>query len=149
MGNWMKISDQLTVGPQPSEDQLEELPRSGFKAVVNLRTAGEPEQPLSPIEEGVKVRALGMDYFHIPVSPQNLRSEQVDRFREELGRLRKPAFVHCYTGKRAGAFSMIHAAIELGWTGEETLRKAGEMGFECNVPALKEFVRGYIDRNRT
>src|SRR5262249_21345774 len=41
MEDRMKINDDVTVGPQPTEDQLAELARTGFRTVVNLRTVGE------------------------------------------------------------------------------------------------------------
>lgn len=148
MQDRMKISDDVTVGAQPSEDQLAELARGGFKTVVNLRTPGEPEQPLPPDAEGEKVRALGMEYLHIPVSTKDMRTEQVDEFREKLAALPKPAFVHCHRGKRAGAFVMMGVAVEHGMTGDQTLRQAEQMGFECDQPALKEFVKGYVDQRR-
>ena len=149
MQDRMKISDAVTVGGQPAEGQLADLASGGFKTVVNLRTPGEPEQPLSPDAEGEKVRALGMEYLHIPVSTKDMRAEQVDEFREKLAALPKPAFVHCHRGKRAGAFVMMGAAADHGMTGDQTLRQAEQMGFECDQPALKEFVKGYVDQRRT
>lgn len=148
MQDRMKISDQITVGAQPTEEKIPQLAREGFKSVINLRTVGEKEQPLSPEEEGAKVKAAGMSYLHIPVSSQAMSPEQVDQFREELTRQPGPVFVHCHKGKRAGAFAMMHAAVGAGWSGEETLQKAEQMGFACDQPALKDFVKGYIDRNR-
>lgn len=144
----MKISDQITVGAQPTAAQLQELAQEGFKSVVNLRTPGESDQPLSPEEEGNKVRALAMKYLHIPVSSQAIQPEQVDQFREHIRQLPGPVFVHCHQGKRAGALVMMQGAIEAGWTGDQALQTAQEMGFQCDVPALAEFVKGYIDRNR-
>lgn len=149
MEDRMKLSDHVSVGAQPSEEQLGQMAREGVKAVVNLRTEGEEGQPFSPSEEGEKVRALGMQYLHIPVSSKEPRAEQVDQFRGEVPGLPGPVFVHCAKGKRAGAFAMMHQAVESGWSGDETLEKAEQMGFECDEPALKDFVRGYIDKNRT
>jgi uncharacterized protein (TIGR01244 family) len=148
MQDQMKLSDQMTVGAQPTKGQLKELAQEGFKTVVNLRTAGEEDQPLSPEEERAQVEALGMEYLHIPVSTKEMRPEQVDQFHRELKRLPGPVFVHCHKGKRAGAFGMMHSAVEAGWTGEQTLRQAEQMGFQCDQPALKDFVQGYIDRSR-
>jgi uncharacterized protein (TIGR01244 family) len=145
----MRLSENLTVGAQPSEEQLKQLAGQGVKSIVNLRTEGEDEQPFSPEEEGEKVRALGMQYLHIPVSSKAPRPEQVDQFRSELPRLPGPVFVHCHKGKRAGAFAMMHMAVESGMSGDDTLEQAEQMGFECDSPALKDFVRGYVDQNRT
>jgi uncharacterized protein (TIGR01244 family) len=148
MQDRMKINDTVTVGAQPTEDQLAELARAGFRTVVNLRTAGEQDQPLSPEAEGEKVRALGMVYLHIPVSTKDMKAEQVDEFRQKFAGLPKPVFVHCHSGKRAGAFVMMSMAAEEGLSGDQTLRQAEQMGFRCDQPALKEFVKGYVDRHR-
>lgn len=141
----VKITDRLSVGGQPSEEGLQRLAEEGVKTVVNLRTTGEKDQPLSPEEEGRKVGDLGMRYVHIPVSMKSMGPEQVERFRDELKGAPSPVFVHCASGKRAGAFAMMATAVESRMTGEDTLKKAESMGFECDVPELKEFVKGYID----
>ena len=58
--------------------------------MVNLRTAGEPEQPLSPTAESEKVQSLGMDYLHYgvggtPLSEQGVTAvcDFVDRYTQE------------------------------------------------------------------
>ena len=141
----MKLNEQITVGAQPTEQQLPELQRGGFRTVINLRTAGEEEQPLPPEAEGERVREQGMEYRHLPVSMEAMGPELVDRFRQELEAAPEPVFVHCKSGTRAGAFSMMHLAVQAGWSGADTLQKAEEMGFECKQPELKEFVKRYID----
>jgi len=141
----MKISDQVTVGAQPTEDQLQQLGKQGFKSVVNFRTEGEEDQPLSPQAEGEKVESAGMTYLHVPVSMKAMGPELVDQFREKYAALPKPVFAHCKSGKRAGAMVMMHVAVEQGMTGEQTLQQAKEMGFECDQPQLEQFVRQYVD----
>ncbi len=145
MGEGMKINEQVTVGPQPDVDELQSLQREGFKTIANFRTSGEEEQPLSPDEEGKEVRELGMNYVNIPVSSDEMKAKQVDDFRKQFDNLEKPIYAHCKSGKRVGAFVMMHMACEQGWTGEETLKKAEEMGFECDKPELVDFVKTYVD----
>ncbi len=47
----MKLSDRITVGGQPSAEEIQQIKNAGFATVVNLRTAGEEDQPMSPDEE--------------------------------------------------------------------------------------------------
>jgi len=141
----MQINEQITVGGQPSDDELKQLAESGFRTVVNLRTEGEEDQPLSPDAEGEKVRELGMKYVHFPASKDEMSPELEDEFRQRLPSFETPLFVHCGSGKRAGALVVMDKAVKEGWSGEDTLRKAEEMGFECNVPEIKEFVKSYVD----
>lgn len=145
MQQTMKINDQVSVGPQPTEEQIRQLGRQGFKTVVNFRGEGEEDQPLSPQAEGEQVKAAGMEYLHIPVSMKSMEPEIVDRFRAQFPELSKPVFAHCKSGKRSGAMVMMHMAIEQSMTGEQTLRKAEEMGFECDQEEIREFVKNYVD----
>lgn len=147
MANRIEMDERVTVGPQPSEEELKELAEEGFKSVVNFRTAGEEDQPLGPDEEAARVRSLGMAYLHVPVSMDSMEAEQADRFREKFRELPKPVYAHCKSGKRAGAFVMMHTASEEGLSGEKALEQAEQMGFACDVESLKKFVKRYIDEH--
>lgn len=145
MPDHMQINDELTVGGHPTESEIQTLATEGFKSVVNFRTAGEDDQPLSPDEEQREVVAAGMEYLHVPVSMKSIDQAKVDEFRQRLKSLPKPVFAHCKTGKRAGAMTMMHVAVESGMSGTQTIQKAEEMGFKCDVPKLEEFVKTYVD----
>lgn len=145
MPDRMKFNDDVTIGAQPSEAELNALANDGFKTVINLRHDGEDMMPLPPEAEGAVVEQAGLAYRHVPVSMKDADASLVDRFREVLHEAEKPAFVHCKLGKRAGAMVMMDVAAKAGWSGDETLRKAGEMGFECDNEKLASFVRGYVD----
>ncbi|MGN6136819.1 MAG: beta-lactamase hydrolase domain-containing protein [Aureliella sp.] len=143
----MKINDEVTVGAQPTDQQLNELASQGFKSVVNFRTEGEEDQPLSPAREGEKVGKLGLEYLHVPVSAKSMSPETVDRFRQRFANLAKPVFAHCKSGQRAGAMVMMHIASTQGMSGKETLQQAEQMGFKCDQPELKRFVEQYVDNH--
>jgi uncharacterized protein (TIGR01244 family) len=148
MVDFLKIDDEILVGGQVNSTQLKQLAGDGFKTVVNLQTEDETNQLLSPQTEGTKVRALGMQYVHFPVSMVTMNPEKVDEFREKMKRWPSPLFVHCNSGKRAGALVMMDRAIKRGWTGDDTLDHAARMGFECDVPGIKAFVKYYINSRR-
>ncbi|MCA9008017.1 MAG: protein tyrosine phosphatase family protein [Planctomycetaceae bacterium] len=145
MEGTMKINDEITVGPQPDSQEIYEFGQEGFKTIVNFRAAHEQDQPISPQAEDQVVHDAGMEYLHIPMSMNSLNDAQIDQFREKYAALPKPIYAHCKSGKRAGAAVMMNLAVEQGKTGEQTLQKAKEIGFECNKPELKEFVRDYVD----
>lgn len=145
MQNYIRIDDNYAVGKGPPDTEtLAALQHEGFRAVVNLRTRGEENEPLDPDQEGDTVRAQGMEYVHLPVSAEEMDSERVDQFRDRIAELPKPVYVHCASGKRSGAFTMMHYAVEYALSGEDTLDQAQQMGFECDTPALENFVRDYV-----
>jgi uncharacterized protein (TIGR01244 family) len=111
----IEIDDRFSVGrSHPTTHELEAIAQEGFASVVNLRTEQEENQPLGPAQEGETVNQLGMAYVHHPVSSDAISSELVDRFRERIARLPGPVFVHCKSGTRSGAFTMMHVASEAG-----------------------------------
>lgn len=130
----------------PSEGDLRALAEDGYKAVVNLRCQDEADQPLAPDREGEVVASLGLEYCHLPVAGGTISDELVDEFRASVEALPKPVLVHCASGKRAGAFTIMHLASQQGMSGDATLQKAVDMGFVCDEPALENFVRNYVDR---
>ena len=102
MTDRIRISDKVIVGKKPpSEQDLKVLASEGFGAIVNLRRSGEPNQPLSPEEEGKAAELEGLRYVHIPVDPANINAAAIERFKEEVGKLPGPVFVHCASGRRA------------------------------------------------
>src|SRR5687767_3592487 len=121
MPDVIRLSDRLSIGGQPNASDLAGLKRDGFHAVVNLRTDGEENQPLSPEAEGEAVRAEGLDYLHIPVSGSSMTPEQADEFVKAVSEMQSPVYVHCHRGTRAGVFALIALARDAGWSGDEAL----------------------------
>lgn len=152
MDKRLKLNNEITVGGQPTKDDLQELALEGYRSVVNLRYAGEEAEQLSPATEGGVVERLGMEYEHLPVAADALTSETVDQFRKLFAGLAKPAFVHCKSGKRAAVFGLLQLAVDRDWDGPTVLREAELMGIDVDLPALRDFLAKYAmkrDRNRS
>ena len=129
----------------PKSDDIKEFSSQGFKSVINLKTSQE-DQELTPDEEKNIAEKNDLDYAHIGVSKDSMNHETVDLFRESLKHSSKPVIIHCKSGKRSGAFVMMHVACEENMSGDDAIDKAEQMGFECNVPELKEFLKSYINK---
>ncbi len=149
MAHRIRINGGLSVDTgQPTREELARLAQEGFKTVVNLRTAGEQNQPLSPEAEGEVARQAGLDYVHIPVASTDPRPEQVDQFRKKLAGVPGPVLVHCASGKRSGAFAILQVASQERLLGEAALSRAKELGFDWKSPQLEGFVRHYLDQRQ-
>ena len=140
-----KIDEQVTVGAQPSEADVRELAHKGFQSVINLRPPGEGDQPLDPEDEGLAVQDCGLQYAHIPISLRELKTELVDRFRDEMESLPAPIYIHCKGGTRAAALLALHRAAESGKSSEEALRDAEQLGAPVDMPEYREFFREYVE----
>ena len=101
--------------------------------VVNLRNPGEPDQPMSPTEEGEKVRALGMEYLHYGVGSAPLTEQGVTAVSDFVDRHAQGAqkvLVHCRRGPRVAALLLLQQARANKWTAAETIAKGKAMGLD-------------------
>jgi protein tyrosine phosphatase (PTP) superfamily phosphohydrolase (DUF442 family) len=138
------LTENYATGGQPSEQAFSKLSASGFRSVLNLRTAAEG----ADLEkERVLVEKSGMRYFNIPVASNAPRPEQADEFlRLVRDRGNQPMMIHCATANRVGAFMMILRVLDYGWSEERALAEAVRIGLSSE--GLKQFARDYIAQHR-
>ena len=137
-----KISDRISVGGQPTEDDLKLLSAEGFVGIINLRRDGEQNQPLSPAEQGMAAAAAGFKYFHIPVDSSDPKREQVEAVRNALDQIEGPVFVHCQGGGRACTMALL--ASEPNATPDQMMRQAESAGFPVTNPVSQQFVKDLL-----
>jgi uncharacterized protein (TIGR01244 family) len=140
------ITPAITIGDQPTEEELAAFRDEGYVGVVNLRHDGEPEQPLSTAEEGSKVRELGMEYLHYGVGGAPLADAGVSSVSDFIDRLTTAdgkVLVHCRKGGRAMALVLLQQARAHGWSAGEAIEKGREMGLEVDG-GLKTMVENYL-----
>ena len=107
------VTGTITIGDQPTEDDLSQLKQEGYTGVVNLRNEGEPDQPMNTTDEGNKVRALGMDYVHYGVGSTPLTVQSVSAvcdFIDKHSEGSEKVLVHCRRGPRAIALVLLQQA---------------------------------------
>jgi len=140
------ITNQITIGDQPSEADLARLKAEGYTGVVNLRNDGEPEQPLSTSLEGEKVKALGMNYIHMGVGGSPLTEVGVKSVCDFINAQEK-VMVHCRKGGRAAAIVLIHQAQANDWNAADAAAKGRGLGLEVDG-GLRSIVENYLDDHR-
>lgn len=110
--NFQKLTESLSSAGQPLEEQLTFVKEAGFDVVINLGLLNNPEYSLR--DEAGSIRALGMEYIHIPVIFESpARQDLVDFFKAMEGSKGKKIFVHCAMNMRASAFIGLYNAIRL------------------------------------
>lgn len=143
------VNKSFTVAKgAPSVADIENLSRDGYRVVVNLRVPGEEGEVLTPIEEGKEAARLGLAYLHVPVPGGIMTSEAVDAFRRDVSAVTGPVFVHCASGKRSMACTLIHLGLKEGLSADDVLARAEENGFAFDPAPLERFIRDYVERNR-
>ena len=99
---WRRLGETITTSGQPSEAQLRAIRSLGVTHVVNL---GLHSHEKALADEAASVRALGMEYVHIPVAFDAPAVEDFDRFCATMKALAgKTVHVHCIANARVSAF---------------------------------------------
>jgi uncharacterized protein (TIGR01244 family) len=140
--NFLRVNEQICTGGQPSADDLAKLKAEGIKAIINLRQPSEYNSE----EESAKAKELGLRYFNIPVNAAEPKDEQVQEFlKVTADPQNRPAFIHCRSANRVGAFWMIRRVLVDGWKIDDSENEAKKIGL--NHQNLLEFARDYIQRH--
>lgn len=146
MDNIVPIDSNHTVARfAPDEATLKQAAEEGFRSVVNFRTS-EEKQEVTPDEERRLVEEAGLTYLHHPVAPDALDDALVDDFRHKLADLPKPVLLHCASGKRASAMTLMALASQEGLDGDAAIEKGRESGFDLSQEQIGQFVKDYADR---
>jgi uncharacterized protein (TIGR01244 family) len=97
--NYRVIRPGLAVGGQPSPQALARLKEMGFRTVVNLRTEQEGGKDAEKA-----VRAAGLEYLWVPVTPATFSAADVDAVAKVLDDPGAgPVLLHCSSSNRSGA----------------------------------------------
>lgn len=109
LSNYREYSPTLSSSGQPSEEQLRSIRDSGFERVVFLALT---DSNGSIDSEDSKVKALGMDFVHVPVVWE---SPSIGDFRTFAAAMRaqpdKKTLVHCQVNFRASTFSFLYRVL--------------------------------------
>ena len=140
--NFLRINEQVCTGGQPTMVELERLKQQGIRAVINLRQPSE----YNAEEEAAKARELGLRYVNIPVNSADPKDAQVEEFLKATDNpANRPAFIHCHSAGRVGAFWMIRRVLRDGWPLEKAEDEAKKIGLRN--PKLRGFALDYIHRH--
>ncbi len=146
MDNVVKIDNNYSVARfAPDQVTLRQAAEQGFRSVVNFRTA-EEKQEVTPETERRIAEEAGLIYLHHPVSPDALDDALVDEFQQKLSGLPTPVLLHCSSGKRAGAMTLMAIGAEEGLDGDAVLAKGRENGLDLSGEKIGQFVKDYADR---
>ena len=131
---------------QVTPDDLQTAAKDGFKSVLNLRA---PDEEGYLPDEKEKAEAAGLRYVNIPVKKEAINDELTTKVLAEIDNLPKPALIHCASGMRAGAMTMMNIATRSGMNAKDAMDKAQSMGFDCSSePELKAYFEQYVDSHQ-
>lgn len=135
----------LLVGGQPSDAQLRDIQKAGYRTVVSLRTSEEPGA--SGAREAVE--RLKMRFVSIPVEgAAGLTEDNARALGKALGaKGALPAVVYCASGQRASALLGLKAFVVDGASKKEAMELAKELGTTRLEVPLRERIEEICKRD--
>lgn len=146
MENVKRINDQLAVATnQVTPEQLQQAAQEGFKSVLNLRS---PNEEGFVSDEQQQAENAGLKYVNVPVKPDNISDQLADQVLQQIDQLPKPALIHCKSGMRSGAMTLMYLATQQEMTADEAMAIGKQNGFDCDAhPQMKQFFEHYISEH--
>jgi len=115
----------LATGGQPLEDELHAVAHAGFEVVINLALL-DAEYSL-PDEPGL-ARALGLDFFHIPVIWEAPTQENLQQFFRIMHQVQgRKVFLHCAANMRVSVFLALYRMLKLGWSHADAMAQVTDI----------------------
>lgn len=135
--NFRRIDDGLTTSGVVSAEQLSDLHRDGYDAVINLMPDSESPVP----NEARIVRDQGLDYVYIPVDFDNPTLSDLEEFTEAMdARAGGKVHLHCAANFRVTAFYSLYAKRRGLRTHEEADELLHSVWNPAEFPAWKAFM---------
>ena len=105
-----KITDKVSVSAQISVDNISEIKKAGFRAIICNRPDGEgADQPsFGEIEKAAK--KAGLIAAYVPVESGMVTDENVSEFGAALKDLPRPVLGYCRSGTRSATLWSLHEA---------------------------------------
>jgi uncharacterized protein (TIGR01244 family) len=111
---YRQATTELATSGQPREDQLAEIAAAGYDVVINLALHDDPRYSLK--DEAASLRALGLQYVHIPVRFGAPTETDLAKFFEAMDTHKgRRVWLHCAANMRVTAFLGLYRRLCEGW----------------------------------
>lgn len=130
--------DGITSAGQPDEAALKVFSKSGYAAVIDLRTEGEDRG----LDEQAVVEELGMEYVSLPIGHDGITFENAKALDKLISSYDEPVLVHCGSANRVGALLALRASLD--GADDETAIAMGKAG---GLTGLEPQVKKVLEEN--
>ncbi|WP_208023882.1 bifunctional sulfur transferase/dioxygenase Blh [Duganella aquatilis] len=108
----IKLSDKLSIGPQPMLADFALLAAEGYDTVINNRPGFEDAMQPSPEAEAQAAQSAGMVYKFIPITLANITEADVRAFQDAVAGTDGSVLAHCKSGLRSATLHVIGEVLD-------------------------------------
>ncbi len=128
-----KVTSHVSVSPQITEADLEQIINAGFKSVICNRPDGEgPDQPTSTEIEQV-ANKLGLAFAYQPVTSGKVTQQDAEDFYHLAQTMPGPILAYCRTGTRSVTLWAMAADAHQNRSYEEILTLSQHAGYDLSA----------------
>ncbi|GES53164.1 MBL fold metallo-hydrolase [Rhizobium sp. NBRC 114257] len=150
----IKVSERLSVSPQPTVDDIRSLRGRGFKTLINNRPDGEDAAQPGTDVESQEAEQCGLSYLYIPITLATITEADVRAFQKALDASEGPVLAHCKSGTRSLSLYLIGEVLDGRMAAEDVAEFGRASGFDTSAAAawLKQNaarrpqVKGFFDK---
>lgn len=150
----IRISEKLSVSPQPSADDIGSLRGQGFATLINNRPDAEDAAQPGTDVESQETQHCGLAYAYIPVTLGTITEADVRAFQKAVDASEGPVFAHCKSGTRSLTLHLIGEVLDGRMAAEDVFEFGRGRGFDTSAAAgwLKQHaarrpqVKGFFDK---
>ncbi|WP_210559739.1 bifunctional protein tyrosine phosphatase family protein/NAD(P)/FAD-dependent oxidoreductase [Psychrosphaera aestuarii] len=99
--NYKNVTENFSVSPQITVDDVEKISALGFKSIMCNRPDGESAEQVTFDEIQQRATELGLTCIHVPVPSAKVTEQEVTDFKSKLDALPSPTLAYCRTGTRS------------------------------------------------
>ncbi|WP_337270234.1 bifunctional sulfur transferase/dioxygenase Blh [Oryzifoliimicrobium ureilyticus] len=150
-----KISDKLSISPQPSVDDVRRLREKGYATLINNRPDAEEATQPGTVVESREAEHCGLTYVYVPVTLGTITEADVRAFQKALDASDGPVFAHCKSGTRSLSLFLIGEVLDGRMAADDVVEFGHAHGFDTSAAAvwLKQHlarrprVKGFFDKH--
>jgi len=131
MTQFRRVTDQLSVSPQITLDDVAQAAGQGFRLIINNRPDGEEAGQPRSTEFAAAAAAAGLAYVHIPVTGGPTR-EQVETQRRVVADADGPTLAFCRSGTRSIVTWALGEAMSGAHSRDELVQLGREAGYDLS-----------------
>ena len=149
-----RISEQLSISPQPGVEDIQSLRNQGFKTLINNRPDNENNSQPGTHAESQEAKHCDLSYAFIPVTASTITEADVRAFQRAVDESEGPVFAHCKTGTRSLSLYLIGQVLDGRMSADEVVEFGRSRGFDTSGAeawlekhaARRPQVKGFFDR---
>ncbi len=136
MSQFKRVEDGISIGPQPTGQDLQDAMRQGIRTVIDFRLPSE-----TATSNETLTKSHGLAYMNIPVDKAALSASQISELDAAMKGEEGAVLLHCATGAHAALLLSLSKAKQLDWTTEQAFAEARRMGFDLKTsPEYSRFM---------